>query len=394
MKKKKITKSRLDDIKAAIVQAAEVNSIHPQQVTKLQIFEADSSLNEWDLRVAGGIASIKKTFPMSAKDLSTIRSISAMNRYVAKLERDLGDKLRFEEKVLDEIKNAIQSIKFEKVKIPKPKKGKHNKKMTMELMLSDIHIGKKTPNFNFDICRQRLQKLTSTFLQEIEDNNKLFNVERIILAVLGDIIESFTMHGLESAAACEFGNAKQIEVAIKALFHDVILPIAKTGLKIDIPAVTGNHDRTENKRTFNDPGQSNMTWVIYKTLEEICRISGLKNVKFYIPKDSYVILPIYKNHCLYEHGDNNPNRKNAFEEQISKRSKQEKVVIDFGRFGHYHEYQCYGRGRIIVNESVCGIDSFAKVHGFDTTAGQTINYYIETKERPTCFYKSFPVFLG
>ena len=78
---------------------------------------------------------------------------------------------------------------------------------------------------------------------------------------------------------------------------------------------------------------------------------------------------------------------------MNNRSKQLGKVIDFGRFGHYHEYACYDRGRIIINESVCGQDSYANVLGHSSTAGQTINYYIETKTRPTCFFKSFPVWL-
>jgi len=43
---------------------------------------------------------------------------------------------------------------------------------------------------------------------------------------------------------------------------------------------------------------------------------------------------------------------------------------------------------------VCGQDSYAEIKGFNTSAGQTINYYVDTKARPSSFYYSFPVYLG
>jgi len=203
------------------------------------------------------------------------------------------------------------------------------------------------------------------------------------------------MHGLESASGCEFGNAMQVQSAIQSLFYDVIIPIAKTGTKIDIPAVTGNHDRTDMSRTMNKPGASNLTWIIYNSLEELSKASGFKNIKFYIPKNSYFILDIYNNKCLYEHGDNaGSNSKKGYEDLMEKRSRQQDMTLHFGRFGHYHEFACFDRGRIVVNESVCGQDSYAEVKGFKSSAGQTINFYVETSTRPTSFYYSFPVFLG
>jgi hypothetical protein len=79
---------------------------------------------------------------------------------------------------------------------------------------------------------------------------------------------------------------------------------------------------------------------------------------------------------------------------MEQRGRQNNVTVHFGRFGHWHEYAVFDRGRIIVNESVCGMDSYAEVKGFDSKAGQTINFYVETKNRPNCFYHSFAVDLS
>lgn len=388
-------KERLTLIIKRIKEVSSTLGIHPTELSLAQFFKHVDDIAPWELRKVGGMGGIKKAhFPVVGKDLVVIREQKEVGKYINELEKKLSEKDLFEKVALTAIKEAIKTIEVKKFNIPKPKPSNGKRKMTVELMLSDIHYGKKTKTFNLDVCRKRMKQLTDVLLREIEDNKKLFNVEKLIVALLGDIIESYTMHGIESTLSCEFGNARQMQASIESLFHDVILPLALTGIEIEVPCVTGNHDRTEHSRTYNDPGLNNLTWVIYNALKDLCKASGLTNVKFHIPSESYVLLKIYDNHCLYEHGDNaKANTKNAFEALMNSRSKQLGTVIDFGRFGHYHEFACYDRGRIIVNESVCGQDSYANVLGHSSTAGQTINYYIETKDRPTCYYKTFPVFL-
>lgn len=387
----------IERIAAGIECAADALGIRPTQVTKAQFFKhGDAGVSEWQLRKVGGIQGVKKLhFPDTHKDLASIRQGKEVRKYINKLERQLSEKHLFEDRVISEIGQALKGISVKKEAIPKPRASKTKRKMTMEAMVSDVHYGLCTSIVNLSVLRARVRHFVSVFLREFSDNQKLFNVERIIVALLGDIIQSYTMHGLESARSCEFGNFMQVESATRSLYYDLLLPIAKTGVKVDVPAVTGNHDRTEAKRSYNYPGKENATWAIYKGLEMLAKEAGLKNVTFHIPDEAWQTLDIYGNTALYEHLDNaSGNNKAAFEALIQKRQKQEGKVIHFLRGGHYHEYQCYDRGRIIVNESVPGPEGYATTLGFASSAGQTINYYIETKERPTCFYKSFPVYLG
>lgn len=380
-----------------IKEVADSLKVAPYEISKAQFLaHAGDKVSPWNLRNYGGFSSIQKGFfPNPNKDLVVIKKEKEISKYVRQLEEKAATTLVLNDDFNKIIKDALKELKIEKVKIDTPK-VLTGTKMTMELMLSDIHYGKKTPTFNLKVCRERMQKLTEVFLKEkVRKEKEGYNVERVIIALIGDLIESYTMHGLESAVGCEFGNAQQVQAAITSLYHDVLLPIAKTGVKIDVPAVTGNHDRSEHSRTMNDPGLNNLTWIIYKSLEEMCALSGLKNVKFDIATGSYVILDIYKNKALYEHGDNTKgNSKKAFETLMEQRGRQNNVSLDFGRFGHWHEFVCFDRGRIIVNESVCGQDSYAKVKGYNSHAGQTINFYVETKNRPNSFYYSFPVALA
>lgn len=328
--------------------------------------------------------------------LKEIQRVKKTNSKTARENKSILDYLNAKETVLDEIKQVVADLRKDSApKIVKAKLDKDKRNMTLELMLSDLHYGKKTKEFNLDVARARMAELARVVIKEIERSSMLYNVHRVIIALIGDIIESYTMHGLESARGCEFGNSKQVYWATYSIFHDLILPIALKGIDIDVPAVTGNHDRTEQNRTYNNPGEENLTWIIYNTLKDLCAAKGLANVKFHIPTGPYVVLPVYSNKILYEHGDNagNSNR-DTLEKLLNKRQSQTGQILNFFRLGHFHEYSVLGRGRIIVNGSLPGQDSYADVLGFDSIALQVLNYYVETKDRPTCFYRSFPIHLG
>jgi UDP-2,3-diacylglucosamine pyrophosphatase LpxH len=383
----------LKEVVAKLKVIAKELDVHPSQVTVVQA--GKSGLSERQLKNYGGLPVIKKAyFPYTDKDLASIVQLKKDGSYVQKLETALGVKTLTEAKLLSTLEQAVKSVKPTRVKIKKVTKHKGKRNMTMELMLSDLHYGKKSDTFDLVIARQRMTELIAVMKREIAENQKLFNVEKLIVALIGDIIESYTMHGLESSMSSEFSNSVQVKEAIESLFYDAIVPLAELGIPIDIPAVTGNHDRHDPYRTMFNPGETNLTWIIYNALDLLIKQSNLKHVKMNIPKDSFCIVNIYGNNCLIEHGDQfKSTAKAVIEKHMQARSTQLGLIIDFFRFGHWHEYLCYGRGRMICNESLTGQDSYAKVMGFNSQAGQTINYYIETDERPNCFYKSFPVYL-
>ena len=329
-------------------------------------------------------------------NVSVLKAASSSKRRAAKASRSnqkILDHLNAREELLAVIEDTVSKLKYRKPKSVS-KRSTKGRKMTMELLLSDIHYGKITESFDLAKCRERVQYLTSVFLQEFTAKSKQFNVERVIVALMGDIVESATMHGLESARSCEFGNSRQVQEAIISIFEDVIVPIASLGVKVHVPAVTGNHDRTDMKKTYNNPGEENLTFIIYKTLEYLSKQAGYKNVTFDIPSAPYALVNIYGNVALYEHYDNaKGNTRKALEALMMKRQNQVKDVISFMRGGHFHESTMFGRGTIIVNGSVPGQDSYANVMGFDSEATQTINFYVETTTRPTSFYSTFPVYL-
>jgi len=336
------------------------------------------------------------------KVLKDIARTRKNNSFTARDHKEVLDKWNQRDDILEAIKEAALSInrdlKKNPIKLKPIKNDSKNSKplMTKELLISDIHFGKKVEFegrvlFDLEILKKRLKEVTEVTLKEIQRDSAHYTVEKLIIALLGDIIESATMHGLESAKGCEFGNSRQIYEAMKCLFQLVIRPLAETGLPIEIPAVCGNHDRTEHSRTFSNPGEDNVTYIIYNGLKDYCQLAGLDNVKFIIPTGPWAIVNIYGKNALYEHGDNakGADRK-SLEDLMTRRANQTRTPIEWLRVGHFHCETSYGMYKIIINGSGPGDDSYSLIKGYMSEATQVLNSYVKTS-RPNPFYKCLSI---
>jgi len=332
--------------------------------------------------------------------LKSIHRTKKSSGNTAKENKSIIEQWIARDDLLETISNTVKSMSLHKYKIPKkPPKAKTKKNMTLELLFSDVHYGKYIDNIdgNFVDCkviRERVKKIADTVIKEIERESKSFNVERLVLALMGDIIENADFHGQESEKGCEFSTSRQVQEAINSMFYDLILPIAMTGIDILVPCVTGNHDRIGLHKTYQKPGEDNLTFIIYSTLELLCRQSGLTNIKFEIVKGLYTVVQVYGNNIVLEHGDEFKNiNRDTMANQMSRRQAQLGKVVHFIRVGHWHEPVQYGQGRMMVNGSVPGQDSYADSRGFCSEAVQIMNYYVQTDKRNTCFFRSFPIYL-
>jgi predicted phosphodiesterase len=328
------------------------------------------------------------------KTLKSVARIKKSNSHTAKENRVILQALNDWDDVINAVNEAAKDIGKIKVKQLKLPTSKRKKGMTKELLLSDIHFGKLTEKFNLEILKQRLDEVVHATVGEIARDSKEYNIDEIVVAFLGDIIENYSMHVLESAKGCEFGNAKQIYEALKCLFKQVIVPLNQLGIPMRVVGVTGNHDRDGTQRTMHHPGEENFTHVIYNAIKDMTEIAGLKNIEFIIPRDPWAVIEIYGNKVLYEHYDNakSPDRKNL-ENLMTKRAHQLNLIIDYMRGGHFHEPTSFRNGRIQVNGCMTGNDSYASVLGYNGEASQTLNSFVNSKNRRYKMYRSFNILL-
>jgi predicted phosphodiesterase len=377
--------------------------IHQKQVSK-RAFDEIAGKFEKKYDIALDALEVKKAYhkyrnlfdrdDIALKKLKDIARIKKSNSHTAKENRIILQALNDWDDVLDAVKEAAKDIGKVKVKPLKLAKSKKKKGMTKELLLSDIHFGKLTDHFNLEVLKQRLDEVVHATVGEIERDSKEYNIDEIVVAFLGDIIENYSMHTLESARGCEFGNSKQIYEALRCLFKQVIIPLNQLGIPMRVVGVTGNHDRDGKDKTFHNPGEEHFTHVIYNAMKDMAEIAGLKKIEFTIPKDPWAVIEIYGNKVLYEHYDNakSPDRK-ALETLMTKRAHQLNMIIDYMRGGHFHEPTSFRNGRIQVNGCMTGNDSYATVLGYNGEASQTLNSFVNSENRRYKMYRSFNILL-
>lgn len=332
-------------------------------------------------------------------DVALLRQARNASKTSSKNRRALNitlDAIEQQEDLIRRIETLVKNSAIEPIKTAKTKHRVAGTPMIMEVLLSDLHYGKKTDTFNYVRARELMREYASV----VEDQFRLqtkqakYAVKSIDLAFLGDIIESSTMHGAESLKSCEFGNSEQVVAAIESLFADMVVPVASLGVPVNALCVTGNHGRTQPQKTFIKPGKEHLSWIIYKTLEMLCQKSKLP-VTFKIAEGPTLVHRIFNDLVLYEHYDLvGACTKKALSDMLAKRQTQVGEIINFYRGGHYHEYTIFDRGRIIVNGCLPGNDGYSESFGYSTESVQAINFYCKNDSRPNSYYYTFPVYLG
>lgn len=391
-KKKKLTEEQIDFI------------LHKKSISKKSYLELAGIFNQ-QFRTDFSPIEIKEIYELNSAgthspdfSVDVIKKSHRVQKNIRKQSKETREVINLwntRDDILEAIKEAALTIKQEKkpAKVVLKKKQKGKTGITKELLLSDIHFGKKTENFNLEICKKRLEEVVEATVGEIKRDESAYNVDEIVIALLGDIIENYSMHGLESAKSCEFGNSRQVYEALINIYKIVIEPLSKLGYPVRVVCVTGNHDRDGKDRTYNNPGEENFTWIIYNALKDFSQFAGLSNVKFTIPIEPWALIDIYGNRILYEHYDNakSPDRR-SLENLMTRRSHQLDAIIDYMRGGHFHEPTSFKNGRIQINGCLTGNDSFAAVLGFNSEASQTLNTFANSS-RKYKMYKSFNILL-
>lgn len=324
----------------------------------------------------------------SLKLLASTKRNQNSNSLLRKTNKALVDDYLTYKNIEDSLKLLVTK-KLKPLKARKKQKTLKNK-VILEAVVSDIHYGKLVELkgkrlFDFEIVRKRMNNYALALVEKVKELEKLGNsVQEIHVQLIGDIIENATIHGAESLKGCEGSNPSQVANAINSIFEDFLRPLAELNIKTVVNCVPGNHDRDDIQRTYQNPGINSWSWVIYKGLEKLCEIAKFKTFSFVIPTGIIIVDKIFNLNILLEHGDNVKNLSEpVLESHILKRGQQENILFDGLRLGHYHKPIMFGLGRIIVNGSVCGEDSYSNINGYNSVSCQVVNIYQNGKFKYT-----------
>lgn len=327
-----------------------------------------------------------------AKNRNAMSENNRLRADVRALTDALGDKAAFistMERLIDELPERPP------VELKKYLGAQAGVPMTVELLFSDLQIGKLTPGYNTPIAKLRMEEYTKSALFKIEQQQALgYRVERIVFAIIGDIIESDKKHK-NSGRACDTGTAEQVWDATEGLFLSVIEPLARLGVQLDIIGVTGNHDWDDHGISMFEPGAQQLTWSLYNSLKLLCKRSGYYNVEWDIPRGSYTIGTIYGQHVLYEHGVGVSAAEAAMKAHKVKRSEQEQKHLSYFRMGDKHNVSSFNSGRYVVNGAFFGAKAggieYSGITGYDSVAAQWMGFHVPRNDERLTLYDTFVI---
>lgn len=267
--------------------------------------------------------------------------------------------------------------------------------MTVELLLSDLQIGKLSPGYNTLVARKRLFAYGRAALFQIEQKLAAgYRIERIVLALLGDIIESDKKHK-NSARATDTGTSTQIQDAIQGLYEFVIEPLARLGIPMDVVGIAGNHDWDDHGMAMFKPGKEMLSWPIYNCLALVTKTAGYFNVNFTIPEGSYAVLDFYGQHVLYEHGVGVSVSESSMKSHKVKRAEQEKKHLTYYRMGDKHTVTFFNSGQLIVNGAFFGAgpggQEYSGIAGYSSVPAQVMCFHVQREDNRMTMYDSFVI---
>ena len=170
---------------------------------------------------------------------------------------------------------------------------------SLAVMLSDVHVGKKTSSFNFIKMKERMVYLMDQVVDEFKQQKRRYNVEEIHFCFIGDIIDNDSLyptqpHHVDHENA---GHAtEQIKLASQFFSEEIDRVQKATKAKVVIHAVKGNHGRISK---FTNEA-NNYDIMFYNNLETM--VSRNKNISTNMSHDFYCMASIQGHNFLLHHG--------------------------------------------------------------------------------------------
>lgn len=314
--------------------------------------------------------------------------------------RQLTDAQNVEREVLQAISDAVLQASENMLDFqwPNTVHEASGRPITIELLFSDLQIGKLMDDYDSRVAAARVDEWVQVALMRMSQYQlQGYKIEKIVLSVLGDIIESDKKHP-NSGRACDIGTADQIKLGIEWLFNKVMCSLATVGAPIDVIMVTGNHDHDGHGLNMFNPGREHLSWPMYhavRMLSEAARIPAT----FHIPAGSFHVHQIYGQNVLYEHGVGVNTSGAALKKHVGNRIDQLKQYITLFRMGDKHNISRFNNDRHVVNGAFFGDgrngEEYSSIVGYDGEPAQLMFAHVQRADNfRTSIFDSLAIQLG
>tara|TARA_Y100000310_G_C20684203_1_gene817955 strand:- start:2103 stop:3359 length:1257 start_codon:yes stop_codon:yes gene_type:complete len=309
-----------------------------------------------------------------------LRAAQKTNNQLRKVQREIFDgdgksPTQTVEDIISQLSTTLDGKFYKHIQLPvKEDSGK-----TVEILFSDLQIGKLSEQYNTDVAISALDYYGKEVVKIVEDCNP----ERIVFASLGDIIEDHLKHGVQSAISTDTGLAEQMANAIEHVWWKVLAPLIALDIPIDFIGIQGNHGSSEHKgMDMYKAGRYGYDYTIYKTWENMAKLIGANHIKFNIPEGHFTTYEIYGKLTVAEHGYGHNCTEVGLTKHKDKRATNLKRYVDRYVCGDMHHVCLYDNSNLCVNGAFFGIGfdatEYSSILGFHAVPAQVVNIHEAT----------------
>lgn len=253
------------------------------------------------------------------------------------------------------------------------KKKKKSKKEpeTAVLILSDLHMGKKTPTFNIDVFKRRLKGLVEKINEILNDYlREAYEINTLKVICVGDLVDGDSIYKTQPWHLDENVMYQIYRTGVPMLTW-MLAEFSLMFDKVSVDFVPGNHGRVGKF----EPEELNFDTILAESIK--LAMSQFKNVEINVEWDWYKVIDIEGRKFLATHGEiirmylNIPwygMVQKAMRWQGSLPEDWEYLIL-----GHFHVSQDFQWNdiRVLANGSFVSGDDFSlKVLGLQSTPTQ------------------------
>jgi len=254
------------------------------------------------------------------------------------------------------------------------KKSPSKSNCTIWLEISDLQLGTLVTSeemgginaHNWLIWQEKLKIWKTQVIQKIEHYAKMYTIDRVIMAFLGDMVEGANIFRGQAWKV----DANVVDQAINGAndTSGAVLEIISTfpDLHFDILEVFGNHGRIGDKG--ENPYSCSMDKVFQRFLESQIAKANLPNYTFHRNDAWFYFLEIYGWNHLLLHGDqgmsklwSNRPTVNSLEKGMIRYCQMFQDQVHFLHAGHFHSdlQMSFNLSQMLINGSWIGTSNFA-----------------------------------
>lgn len=198
--------------------------------------------------------------------------------------------------LIDSVVGHISKIDPAKSVLPNLPTLKGTDPESLCVIMSDLHMGKKTPSYNSEIFKERLALMLRNILFLANIQRSAYKIDELVIFAVGDFVDGISIFPTHNWKVDEHVMGQIFKVGMPAM-TEFLKELARHFKVVRFVGVRGNHGRTGK---YN-PEELNYDLMFYELLKAAC--VNLNNVKFEITWNWYQVADVRGKKFLCTHGD-------------------------------------------------------------------------------------------